>query len=209
MSTTWCHGGQVADAEESDVGTRWDAIVLAGGRSSRLGGVDKAALRAGQRTLLQLTLDAVSSADRVLVVGDRSWAAAGERTVVVLEDPPGGGPAAAIGAGLDGVTAGVTVVLACDMPRVGEVVPVLLEALEGAGASVQSVVARDGDRTQYLAAAHRTSSLRDRSTALAPLAGRSVRQLYADLAVVMVDVPPGSTHDIDTWDDAARAGLTR
>lgn len=190
------------------MGTRWDAIVLAGGRSSRLGGVDKASLRAGGKTLLDLTLDAVSGAERIVLVGERSQVRAGARTVVVREDPAGGGPAAAIGAGLEEVAAGVTVVLACDMPRVGEVVPVLVQALHGADASVQSVVARDGDRAQYLAAAHRTSSLRDRADALAPLAGRSVRRLYAELAVLMVDVPPGSTHDIDTWDDASQAGLT-
>lgn len=209
MITTRCHGWQVADTIEDRTRARWDAIVLAGGQSTRLGGADKAGLHAGPRTLLQVTLDAISGAERVVVVGDKPEAAAGEGIVVVCEDPPGGGPAAAIGAGLADVSAPVTVVLACDMPRVGEVVPVLLRALEGVDASVQSVVARDGDRTQYLAAAHRTVALRDRTAALAPLADRSVRQLYAELAVQIVDVPVGSTHDIDTWHDAERAGVTR
>lgn len=183
--------------------------MLAGGTSSRLGGVDKAALRAGRRTLLQVTLEAVSGAGRVVVVGDRSQAEVGERAVVVREDPPGGGPAAAIDAGLEKVEAPVTVVLACDMPRVGEVVPLLLQALAVADASVQSVVARDLERTQYLVAAHRTSSLRQRAGDLGPLAGRSVRQLYAELSVLEVVVPAGATQDVDTWDDADDAGVTR
>lgn len=199
----------MADGDEKTSRTRWDAIVLAGGTSSRLGGVDKAALHAGAKTLLRLTIDAVSGADRIIVVGDRSQAVSGERIVVVREVPPGGGPAAAIGAGLVEVEAPMTVLLACDMPRVGEVVPVLLRALAMADASVQSVVARDGDRTQYLAAAHRTASLRQRADELAPLAGRSVRQLYAELAVREVEVPAGVTQDIDTWGDAAHAGVTR
>lgn len=199
----------MADTEASRVQTAWDAIVLAGGRSSRLGGVDKAALQAGPKTLLQITLDAVVQARHVVVVGDRSHLGSGERVSVVREDPPGGGPAAGIAAGLAGVAEPITVILACDMPRVGEVVPVLLRALEGADASVQAVVARDGDRTQYLAAAHRTSALRDRVGALDSWAGRSVRQLYAELAVATVDVPDGSTRDIDTWDDADEAGVTR
>ncbi len=199
----------MADTAASAGRTRWDAVVLAGGRSSRLGGADKATLRAGGRTLLQVTLDAVRGADQVLVVGDRSPDETGDQATVLREQPPGGGPAAAIGAGLVEVTAPVTVVLACDMPRIGEVVPILLRALETADASVQSVVARDGERTQYLASAHRTTALRDRAVALAPLAGRSVRLVYAELAVLEVAVPVGSTHDIDTWDDADRAGVTR
>lgn len=209
MITTRCHGEQVDDLDENTSRTRWDAIVLAGGRSSRLGGVDKAALHAGSRTLLQVTLDAVSGADRIVVVGARSQAASGERIVRVRESPPGGGPAAAIGAGLVEVEAPVTVVLACDMPRVGEVVPVLLHALTMADSSVQAVMARDGDRTQYLVAAHRTTSLRDRADDGAPLTGRSVRQLCAGLAVLEVEVPAGATLDIDTWGDAAQAGVTR
>lgn len=187
----------------------WDAVVLAGGTSSRLGGVDKAALRAGGTTLLQLTLEAVSGARRVVVVGDRSQTEVGERVVVVREDPPRGGPAAAIDAGLAEVEAPVTVVLACDMPRVGEVVPLLLQALAVADATVQTIVACDLGRRQYLAAAHRTESLRRRTGELAPLADRSVRQLYAGLSVLEVVVPAGVTQDVDTWDDAGEAGLTR
>ncbi|MBD8537305.1 molybdenum cofactor guanylyltransferase, partial [Plantibacter sp. CFBP 13570] len=47
-----------------------DAIILAGGRSSRLGGVAKASLLRDGRTLLQLAIDAARAAGgRVVVVG--------------------------------------------------------------------------------------------------------------------------------------------
>ncbi|MCC5783938.1 molybdopterin-guanine dinucleotide biosynthesis protein A, partial [Kocuria sp. CCUG 69068] len=45
------------------------AVVLAGGRSARLGGRPKAGLRRAGRTLLELTLDAVREAAGVVVVG--------------------------------------------------------------------------------------------------------------------------------------------
>ncbi|MEH0111212.1 NTP transferase domain-containing protein [Tersicoccus sp. MR15.9] len=98
-----------------------DAIVLAGGRGSRLGGVDKAALTLDGRRLLDRTLDAVRGAvlggetatrtgtGTIVVVGPDAVLPAGthhdvlflDRHVrLVREDPPFGGPAAATAAGL-------------------------------------------------------------------------------------------------------------
>lgn len=185
-----------------------DAIVLAGGAAARLGGIDKAALRLGERTLLQVTLDAVSSARRVIVVGDAP-ADLAEGVITVREDPPLGGPAAAIGAGLEQVTVPIVLVLACDMPRIGAAVPVLLSALAAAPGHVDSALARDGDRVQYLAGAHRVDRLRAVVAAHGSPDGASVRSLLANLNLMMVDVPPGSTADIDTWDDASAEGVTR
>jgi molybdopterin-guanine dinucleotide biosynthesis protein A len=181
-----------------------DAIVLAGGSSTRLGGTDKAALRVGGRTLLQRTLDAVSGARHVVVVGPALDDAA---VLTVQEDPPGGGPAAAIAAGVRALPddAAVVLVLACDMPGIAAAVPVLLDALS-ASPDVQAVVARDGERLQHLAAAHRGVALRS-VVERRDLDGASVRSLLADLVVLAVDVPPGSTADVDTWADARAAGV--
>jgi molybdopterin-guanine dinucleotide biosynthesis protein A len=192
--------------DEPATPTSWDAIVLAGGRSARLDGVDKAGLRVGDRDLLGLTLDAVAAADRVVVVGERP-ALASRGVVVVREDPPLGGPAAGIGAGMAEVTAATVIVLACDMPRVGEVVPLLLDAHRTRGGN--GAVAIDGGRAQHLAIAVDTSTLRERMRAASPLHGTSVRALLADLDLAPVEVPPGSTHDVDSWHDAAAQGVTR
>lgn len=192
--------------DEPSTTARWDAIVLAGGRSARLGGVDKAALRVGDRDLLATTLAAVAAAARVVVVGERSEMA-GPRVVVVREDPPHGGPAAGIGAGLAEVTAPTVVVLACDMPRVAEVVPVLLAARRVGGGA--GVIALDGGRAQHLAVAVDADALRARVEAVGRLDGAPVHALLADLDLLRVEVPPGSTHDVDTWHDAATQGVTR
>ncbi|MGH3120123.1 MAG: NTP transferase domain-containing protein, partial [Streptosporangiaceae bacterium] len=49
----------------------YDAVVLAGGRSIRLGGTDKPGLIVGEQTLLGSVVSAVTSAgaDRIVVVG--------------------------------------------------------------------------------------------------------------------------------------------
>jgi CTP:molybdopterin cytidylyltransferase MocA len=96
-----------------------DAIVLAGGRSSRLFGVPKSALLWRGSTLLQNTVDAVldAGARRVVVVGPGASVADGAaggladgdgpaaRIMFAREDPPFGGPAAAIAAGLSALGA--------------------------------------------------------------------------------------------------------
>ncbi|MGI8623834.1 MAG: NTP transferase domain-containing protein, partial [Solirubrobacteraceae bacterium] len=76
----------------------FDAIVLAGGRGRRLGGVDKAALRVGDKTLLTRALDAVAGASRQIVVGPPRSLPDG--VVGVSEEPLGGGPVAGLAAGL-------------------------------------------------------------------------------------------------------------
>jgi len=100
----------------------FDAIILAGGRGSRLGGVSKADLVVGGRRLLDVVLEAVRRARTTVVVGP---VAAPDGVLVTVEDPPGTGPAAGIVAGLEAVAqpAGWTVVLACDLPGVQAAVP--------------------------------------------------------------------------------------
>jgi molybdopterin-guanine dinucleotide biosynthesis protein A len=175
----------------------WDAIVLAGGRGSRLGGVDKAALVVGGSSLLDRTLHAVSGADRVVVVGDVDAPGA----VVVQESPRHGGPAAAVGAGLAEVTAPYVLLVGCDQPFVAEALETLLAEADGDG-----VVAVDADgRRQHLMTVARTAALGESATTLGDLDGQSLRALLAPLALREVAVPARSALDIDTWDDHERA----
>ena len=96
----------------------WAAIILAGGRSSRLDGIDKAGIEVGGRTLLAWALDGVIDAREVVVVGDPVPT---ERPVTfVRESPRFGGPVAGLLTGLDAL---LTVprlvgVIAVDMPYV-------------------------------------------------------------------------------------------
>ena len=207
-------------------------LILAGGRSSRLGGVPKAALRHGGTTLLQRTVTAALDAlaedgsgageppypvaggtqARVAVVGPVSDLGAllgdTEGVLLVQEDPPFAGPAAGVAAGLDalGAVGGQVLVLACDMPGVADV----LRPLMAAAGPGDAVIAVDGDRRQPLAAIYPVAPLLAAvadARAAHRLENASVFSLIASLNLKECVVPHGSTADIDTWDDARRHGI--
>ena len=102
----------------------FDAVVLAGGRSSRLGGTDKPGLVVGGQTLLGSVVSAMTSAGagRVVVVGPERPAVpgTGAQDGVPLrytrEEPPGRGPVAALRCGLTQVSAPAVVLAAADLP---------------------------------------------------------------------------------------------
>ncbi|MCO4254997.1 NTP transferase domain-containing protein [Pseudarthrobacter cellobiosi] len=117
----------------------FDAVILAGGRSSRLGGVPKQSLTYDGDSLLRRSAAAAGGARAAVVVGpDAGEVPAGEIPAGFLrcrEEPPFSGPAAAIAAGLAALAAaggsrpGLTLVLACDMPNVEQAVVALKAAL--------------------------------------------------------------------------------
>lgn len=199
----------------------YDALILAGGRSARLGGVPKSGLLYDGETLLERAIGAARGARRIVVVGPGGALPPG--VLHTREEPPYSGPAAAIAAGLAALSAGrvpasFTLVLACDMPLVNAAVPVLLTAVAGVGteelpASVHGVVAVSPDgRRQPLAAVYSTAVLQSSAEDLASrgtLTNASVRALLANLDVVPVPVPAGSTDDVDTWADARVLGVSR
>lgn len=210
-----------------DAGVLVDAIILTGGRSSRLDFVPKADFVVDATTLLERTLHAASPARRLVVVGPTPFHDLPEGVILVREEPPFGGPAAAIAAGLTALEfdhdddGAVVLVLACDMPHVEAAVPVLLSALEAAPmAEGVLAVEADGDgaeRRQPLAAAYRMHALREavaktsreNSHALPgrnPLSGMSMFRFIDGMNLLNAPVPPGATADVDTWDDAVRLG---
>ncbi|MCE6998865.1 molybdenum cofactor guanylyltransferase [Saccharothrix sp. S26] len=169
----------------------WTAVVLAGGRGSRLGGVDKASVVVGGRTLLDHVLDAVSHARRTVVVGPRKDDVPG--VTWTREDPPGGGPVAGVAAGLAHVGTDLVVVLAVDQPGVTRsTVDRLLAAVGDTGA----VLVDDEGRSQWLIGAWRTEALR---RALPPdPRDVSMRSVLGPLAPASVVARPGEARDVDT-----------
>ena len=182
--------------------TGFDAIVLAGGSSRRLGGVDKPALSVGGTTLLDRALAAVDAAVRVVVVGPTRSTARPVRWR--QEQPPAGGPVAAIAAGIVDVTAEFVVLLAADLPAVAPAVPQLLAAV-GISAADAAVLVDADDRPNHLAAAWRTERLRQVLATLGDPNGAPARVLYAGVDVLAVPDVGGWGHDTDTWDDLAQA----
>ncbi len=110
----------------------FDAIVLAGGRASRLGGTPKPGLLLDERPLLAHALDAVRDAEATAVVGpDDLEVPPGVR--LTREDPPFGGPVAGIDAGLSALdregAPDVVVLLAVDVPGAAAAIPTLATTL--------------------------------------------------------------------------------
>ena len=193
-----------------------DALILSGGRGSRLGGVAKGALEIDGTTLLERTLAAVGAARAVVIVGAAPPRVLDDRVSAVREDPAYGGPVAAIGAGLAALDArrepdaDAVLLLAVDMPHVAALVPELLAALD-ARPEIEAVLPLDeAQRSQPLAAAYRAAALRRAIAQLAgehpaphPLASLPMRAITARMAVETITAPPGSTADVDTLEDAA------
>ena len=182
---------------------RLGAVVLAGGTAVRMGGVDKASIEIDGVTLLERALAATMSATEVVVVGDEvpttrpvTW---------TREDPPGGGPAAGLLAGLDRFLRppDLVCVLAVDMPRVNAgTVARLTWAVEG-DATVDGAVLLDGEgRRQVLTAVYRLASLQaarpeDREREH----GLPVRRLVGLLRLAEVPAVGDEARDVDTWED--------
>jgi GTP:adenosylcobinamide-phosphate guanylyltransferase len=112
----------------------YDAVVLAGGGGLRVGGADKPALLVGGVSLLDRVLAACRGARATVVAGPRRPTARAVQWV--REDPPGGGPLPALAAALAHVREDTVLVLAADLPFIGEeTVRTLLEAATGNSAS--------------------------------------------------------------------------
>ncbi|MFE0699428.1 NTP transferase domain-containing protein [Streptomyces sp. NPDC058872] len=188
--------------------TAYDAVVLAGGAARRLGGFDKPAVRIGGRTLLDRVLSACPGAGRTVVVG------APRPTVRPVrwtrENPPGGGPLAALDAGVRETGAGVLLVLSADLPFLdGTTVHQLLDALAGtSGAEAALLVDADG-RDQPLVGVYRRSPLLRELAAAAErrgtLDGGPLRLLTEGLRLTRVAAGPLASFDCDTWGDVATA----
>lgn len=183
--------------------TGFDAIVVTGGRAGRMGGVDKAALVVGGRTLGASVAGAVIGARRVIVVGPVPPEFP-EGTIVTTEVPPGGGPVAAVAAGVAHVTAGEVVLLAVDLPFVTEHAVDALRAARGGAAAAMAV---DGDgRDQPLCSLWRTAALRAALAALGEPAGVAMHRLVAAAGpITRLDGHAGAWFDCDTPADVAEA----
>ncbi|GCD36420.1 molybdenum cofactor guanylyltransferase [Streptomyces chrestomyceticus JCM 4735] len=190
----------------------YDVVVPAGGAARRLGGVDKPAVSVGGRPLLDRVLDACPDAATAVVVGPERPTV---RPVVhAREEPPGGGPLAALDAGLRHSTAPVVLVLSADLPFLtGGTVRTLLAAAAEDGAD--GALLRDAEgRDQPLVAAYRAEPLRRALDGVraehGALAGLPLRVLSGRLALRRVTGPTAAaSFDCDTWEDieAARARI--
>ena len=180
----------------------WTAIVLAGGRSARMG-MDKLTVDIGGSSSLARVLRDLG-AGPVIVVGTppEGWAVLDDG-LVIREDPPLSGPAAAIGAALPLVQTPISAVLAGDMPFA---VPVARTAVARLPEGTDACVPVDSSgRRQYLCAAYRTDALRIATTGFPSLADLSVRRLLESLSIQEFPTPDERVVDLDEPADVEHA----
>ncbi len=183
---------------------QWTAMILSGGRSSRLG-FDKATADLNGRPLLDWLLDSIPEASDCVLVGPAPTGTTRHLTLT-REEPPGGGPLAGIAAGLVHVHTPIVVVVAVDMPLAGPLLAHLVTRLQAASEGVDAVLPVDGaGRVQPLAGAYRTVALRSALERVGSPEGRAVRDLVALLNVTTLAGSAALTLlDVDTEGDLDR-----
>jgi len=188
------------------------AIVLCGGGSRRFG-EDKTRVALLGRPVLDWLLDSLPGHWDVVCVGQqRPTTRGGVRWT--REEPPGGGPAAALAVGLALATAPVVVLLGGDMPFAGPHAARLADDLGGqdvdglVGSSrLDGLVGSSGPgaAAQPLLSAMRTEALRasvpDHPT------GLPLRRVLATVEHLLVTLPAEATLDVDTPEDLVRAEI--
>lgn len=196
-----------------------DAIVFAGGRGSRLGGRDKATLKLAGERLVDRAVDAArrSGARRIVVVGPNHAIPAD--CIGAREDPPFGGPLAALVAGLRALepsgSDSEVLLLSCDLVQPAAVVELLAAAVRdnkaGNGPPAEEppdahVLSDPDGRSQWLAGRYRLPALRDGVEALGgDVAGGRLRAALSGLRIRQIPAPARAVADIDTPEDLARA----
>lgn len=241
---------------------RYNAIIVAGGRGSRLGGTDKPLLHHAGATLLDHALRSTTDAERVAVVGptelnpvvSRYAAGADPGQIITLtrEYPAFAGPAAAVAAGLralldgaddevplTGAQAPLTLILAADLIDPGPAAAGIVRVAASAHAAQATGAADaggqhmpgpapglpDGDfgrawvpvdaagRLQPLSCVVETAALAWAIEAAEKpgegLANSSMMRLLAKVQIVRVSLEGVEYVDVDTWEDAERAGIRR
>ena len=184
------------------------AIVLAGGRSRRFA-PDKLAEQVGGLPLLDLTLSAIPAEFSIVVVGPPRPTV---RSVeLVQEQPPGGGPAAALVTGLRHAlrrSADALLVLPGDAPRAGIGALHLLERLRAEPATQAVVAVDDSGRMQPLQLALSAAAAETLVRLAGPeqAANLSARALVARLQppATPCRLAPDYLFDVDAPDDLRR-----
>ena len=185
------------------------AIVIAGGEARRFG-ADKLALRdADGRSLLDVAVAGIAQvADPVIVVGPERDLDC--EVIWAREDPAGGGPCAALIAGLACVPSDSThvAVLAGDAPAGAAAVGALRQVIDDAAAAV---VTDDSGREQPMTAVYAVPALRAAVAAYGDGKDMSIRQVLDDLrpqTVVSIVDRWAASADVDVPADAEELGYS-
>ncbi|WP_336627838.1 MULTISPECIES: molybdenum cofactor guanylyltransferase [unclassified Microbacterium] len=207
-----------ADSDSPTAPMPVGAVVLVGGRARRMGGAAKHLLAVGGTTPWDRTLGALAAngISPVVAVGPAPADGGGPAPAAVTwvrEDPPFGGPVAALAAALSDPVlddTGEFLLLAGDLAHPEAVIARLREADPAAartapGGDAEALVFDAAGRPQWLAGRYRTAAVRAALAALGETDGASCRALLGGLPIRWIPDEDGITADIDTPDDLERA----
>lgn len=178
-----------------------DAILLAGGQSSRMGGPDKVMLELAGRPLLERAIEAAYAAGcaHISVVGpERDLVVSAEiEYTLVREDPPFAGPVAGLAAAHALGDSEWLLLLATDLPAIAEVIELLTAAIaERPDVDAHIIEAADGHLEWLCSAMKRT--VFEQRLAAQPNLSVGVKRLFDGIAA-MNHLDPGElTSDVDT-----------
>ena len=184
------------------------AVVLAGGRATRMSGTDKGLIEVAGRPMVAYVLDAlVPQVERILINANRNqdrYAAFGY-PVVADEDPNFLGPLAGLASGLRMCRTPLMLAVPCDCPLVA---PILVErlraALEPEGTEI--AVAFDGESLQPVFSLLRRRLYRSLEAFLA-CGGRKVGDWLEQHQVAKADLSDCRDSFINVNDPADREAL--
>jgi molybdopterin-guanine dinucleotide biosynthesis protein A len=192
----------------------WTGAILAGGRSQRLGGLNKAGLllHPGRASVLERQLARLSRVvDRTIIIANDAETFSGAGVPVIPDLLPGRGALGALYTAVHSAQTDRTLVIACDMPFVSEP---LLAHLVSAGCAVDIAIPRTARGYEPLCATYSRRSARElrrlideqhfRLSDVARIPGLSIRELGRD---VLEAFGPEEVlfFNLNTPDDLARA----
>lgn len=178
--------------------TGFCAVVLAGGRGSRLDGVDKASVEYLGRTFLEHAIEALMDAAEVVVVGDPVPTT--RPVTFVRESPRYGGPVAALLTGRDALARSPRTlgVLAVDMPLVS---PWTFRRLHEAAVGHDGAFLTDDTGHRQVAGVLDPVRLDEVRPDHEGQHAMALRHLLVGLDVVDVAPERDEGRDVDTWAD--------
>lgn len=173
------------------------AIIVAGGAARRLGGLAKPWLEVAGRPIIEHVIAAASMHASVIVVvaePPSEWVCP-QGVQLTVESPRGGGPVAAIRAGLQQLPPEVeeVLLLAGDAPFVAPA----LAALKAVSLPGEGIAATSGGRVQFLCS-------RLQRPALARALEAADASMHSVFNHLQIDTLQAEVLDADTWEDVAR-----
>ena len=180
------------------------AMILTGGSSTRFGS-DKSQAKFGAHSLIEKLLITLPPEIDIVIVGPQLISATRE-IKYTQEHPLGGGPVAAIAAGLKCIDSEFVAIIATDMPFASAILAVLTENFpetEDAVIPLDSV-----GIPQPLCALYRTDALVKALTELGSTQSQSMRNLIQNLLVKELQLEAAVQRillDVDTPSDLERA----